>query len=1094
MKELGGEYERLLEPRLSAKAPSVPFFSTVTNHIIQTDGELGASYWRSNLESPVLFRTGVEKLLQSQGAHSVLVEVGPHSALAGPVRQILKQLKAEQTSYVATLVRNEDDRRALLATAGQLFCKGLATIQFGAVNPLGRVLTSLPGYPWNHGTKYWYESRVSQEYRGRQFAHHQILGGRVVETSQTEPSWRNLLRLDNVPWCRDHKVSGDVIFPGTGYLAMAGEAMRQLSGARHVALRQITIASALMLSSATTEVVLSMRPYRLTNALDSPWHEFTISSYNETSRTWTKHCFGQVRAASDQHLPEQGRDITHLPRDVDPGYWYKALRGIGLSYGPAFQGLGRISADPLHNTAVADLRLDVVPEWEDQDPSATYYVHPATADACMQLFTAATARGQARSMPGKAVPTYIGEAYFSSLSSLTVTVEATADLLANGVILGSCVGVDPSTKDVVLAIRDVKLAPLDDGERADKDPHAGGRLHWKPDLDFQDAGRLIHWRKKVREAYYRLQKLVLLCCIAAREQCGGIEAPAGHLAKFQGWIGRQVEQAEREGYPLLNQAEVEELLQLSPADRTARIPQYLDRVLETEYATIGRVVCRVFDALDGILRGEVDGLEVLRQDDALAEIYSLGNQWDYGPFLGLLNHRTPHLRVLEIGAGTGATTDVVLQGLQGTFYSYTFTDVSAGFFPAARERFRRVGARMRFQTLDITRDPTEQGFAPGSFDLIVAANVLHVTPRLTTALAHVRRLLRPDGRLLMQEMHMTVKWLNFAMGPLPGWWLGEQDGRSEEPYVSAQRWADELVAAGFSPPQASVYDDEAPYQANVTIIAAPHISWAPEPAVSLLSRLPEGDVARSISAALQGFGLEAATVSLSEKPKGAVISILDLEGQDAYLSEIAAGELARFQAFLSGLEPTGPGMLWLTRPSQMRCRDPKYAGILGLLRTARNELGTPLSTLELDVDTASSSGAEAAWRVVFDVYQKMRRMRAVEQDPLADPDYEYAYSEGNLYLPRFHWISVADELAEPAAGERQAYYKRLEIGKRGSLQTMKWLERPVLDNLEGEEIYVDVKAVGINFKVSFLSLLFLTPSYSPLSCSLAGYSHCHGSR
>jgi SAM-dependent methyltransferase len=192
----------------------------------------------------------------------------------------------------------------------------------------------------------------------------------------------------------------------------------------------------------------------------------------------------------------------------------------------------------------------------------------------------------------------------------------------------------------------------------------------------------------------------------------------------------------------------------------------------------------------------------------------------------------------------------VLRGLEGTFYSYTFTDVSAGFFSAAQERFRHVGSRMRFQTLDVSRDPTEQGFAPSSFDLVVAANVLHVTPRLAETLANVRRLLRPDGRLLIQEMHMTVEWLNFAIAPLPGWWLGEQDGRSEEPYVSPQWWAQELMTAGFSPPQASVYDDEAPYQANVTMIAVPDISWAaPEQTISLLLTLPGGDVATSISAA-----------------------------------------------------------------------------------------------------------------------------------------------------------------------------------------------------------------------------------------------------
>jgi hypothetical protein len=98
------------------------------------------------------------------------------------------------------------------------------------------------------------------------------------------------------------------------------------------------------------------------------------------------------------------------------------------------------------------------------EDGATYYVHPATSDACMQLFSAAAARGQAHSMHGKAVPTYIGEAYFQSRSSASITVEARANVQPNGSIVGSCVGVDSSTKAVVVALRDVKLAPLDDGD------------------------------------------------------------------------------------------------------------------------------------------------------------------------------------------------------------------------------------------------------------------------------------------------------------------------------------------------------------------------------------------------------------------------------------------------------------------------------------------------------------------------------------------------------------------------------------------------------------------------------------------------------
>ena len=85
------------------------------------------------------------------------------------------------------------------------------------------------------------------------------------------------------------------------------------------------------------------------------------------------------------------------------------------------------------------------------------------------------------------------------------------------------------------------------------------------------------------------------------------------------------------------------------------------------------------------------------------------------------------MKVLEIGAGTGATTSIILNGLISTFgermYStYTFNDLSAGFFVSAKERFQG-SQNVQYATLDISQDPIEQGFEEGSFDFIVAANV-----------------------------------------------------------------------------------------------------------------------------------------------------------------------------------------------------------------------------------------------------------------------------------------------------------------------------------------------------------------------------------
>ncbi|PYI25531.1 hypothetical protein BP00DRAFT_358236 [Aspergillus indologenus CBS 114.80] len=53
--------------------------------------------------------------------------------------------------------------------------------------------------------------------------------------------------------------------------------------------------------------------------------------------------------------------------------------------------------------------------------------------------------------------------------------------------------------------------------------------------------------------------------------------------------------------------------------------------------------------------------------------------------------KNPCLRILEIGAGTGGATGPILRALsQANRYlcsSYTFTDVSTGFFHNAEKRF-----------------------------------------------------------------------------------------------------------------------------------------------------------------------------------------------------------------------------------------------------------------------------------------------------------------------------------------------------------------------------------------------------------------------
>ncbi|KAL8690546.1 MAG: hypothetical protein Q9224_004381, partial [Gallowayella concinna] len=131
--------------------------------------------------------------------------------------------------------------------------------------------------------------------------------------------------------------------------------------------------------------------------------------------------------------------------------------------------------------------------------------------------------------------------------------------------------------------------------------------------------------------------------------------------------------------------------------------------------------------------------------------------------------------------------------------SYTYTDVSVGFFEQAAEVFAAYREKMTFKVLDIEKAPATQGFELYSYDFVVASNVLHATVSLKHTLENTRQLLKPGGRLLLLEItNSSPLRINTIMGALPGWWLGVHEGRIHAPTVPPGRWHSVLKTAGFS--------------------------------------------------------------------------------------------------------------------------------------------------------------------------------------------------------------------------------------------------------------------------------------------------------
>jgi amino acid adenylation domain-containing protein len=155
------------------------------------------------------------------------------------------------------------------------------------------------------------------------------------------------------------------------------------------------------------------------------------------------------------------------------------------------------------------------------------------------------------------------------------------------------------------------------------------------------------------------------------------------------------------------------------------------------------------------------------------------------------------LRILEVGAGTGATTAHVLPRLLGVEVEYVFTDISQHFLKRARERFQGQ-AGLDYQLLDIGADPESQAAEGGSFDIVIAVNVLHATPDLARTVQNLNHYLRDGGLLIFKELTEPQAWVDLSFGLTPGWWsFTDSDLRRDGPLLTAPQWLDLLSRNGF---------------------------------------------------------------------------------------------------------------------------------------------------------------------------------------------------------------------------------------------------------------------------------------------------------
>lgn len=360
---------------LKARPAQVPLYLTGQEGTAHGP-ELDAAYWWHNVRDSVRFQQAVERL--GDDGYSLFLEVGPHPVLGRSIQETLEARSGgadlPEVRTLPSIRRQEDERTTFTTSLAALHNLGVE-VDWSVLQPAGRPVP-LPRYPFKRD-RHWVEPRaVEQIRRGR--LDHPLLGRRLAGA---EPAWEARLDAEALPYLEDHRIQGRVLFPAAGYLEMAVQAVRTLTGGADAALAGIELRKALFLPDDESRAV------QLTLSAENG--SFTISTGTAGSADGvagdgperTVHAVGTVRPGQRRRPGHRldaegirGRAVRHL---TGPDC-YAALAGLGYHYGPAFQGIDEVWIGPGEALAV------VRPTAAITGQVAGHQVHPVLMDAFFQ--------------------------------------------------------------------------------------------------------------------------------------------------------------------------------------------------------------------------------------------------------------------------------------------------------------------------------------------------------------------------------------------------------------------------------------------------------------------------------------------------------------------------------------------------------------------------------------------------------------------------------------------------------------------------------------------------------------------------------------
>ncbi|KAL4962931.1 type I polyketide synthase [Aspergillus stella-maris] len=1055
---------------------SVHMFSSVTSKELDEKTILDGKYWVRNLTSPVLFSQGLRALCEQEYNGlpiDTIVEVGPHSQLGGPVNQILKTISGAhgQASYTNTLKRGDDAETALLR------CLGFLVIRNGSVrlNDLNKdskeghtqSLVDLPPYPFDHDRVFWHETRLSKDYRHREHLPHELLGSLSADVNSLEPRWRRFLSLKESPWLRNHIVQGLITFPAAGYITMAVQATRQhmlgtnpTAKIQYMRFRDMSFGKGLVLSDETPEVEisLSLRPQARTSRESSAvWNEFRIFTVTPDQK-WTEHCRGLVQAEIDSvegfktaftsaDLSRVDAECTH---DVSPQKFYAVGKRNGLDWQHPFNNMHTIRSSK--NSCVATARVptpDMPPGGMDD------LLHPAVLDSAL-FHGLSTMIFIEEGHTSAYVPTFIKQLWIANQQSAPGS-----DLVCSTTRRNEPFVFDLHSKDataaegMALVAQGIRVTSLGGDIAAGTSTKEA--CHSQDQVPYIDA-----WTTRHRDQVCK-----------STIQPGSLVETNTTLAAI---TVNQVQEALRAVSPEnISETYLGRYHQWMETLRTEVFDNSLLSNKAEELGVIGEAVAALGPQLADILTGKTSALSILNTNNLLSRVYSEWVSSRVYPQMAAYCHElgrfNPGLKVLEIGAGTGSATEPVLRALNGEgnrfAQRYDFTDLSPGFFEPCKERLGDLADVVEFKVFDASRDTQEQGFEEGSYDLIVASNVIHATPRIDETLRNIRPLLKPGGKFMLMEITQYSVFANMIFGLFEGWWSGYDEGRTRSPLLTVPEWCGRLEGAGFVDVERAFvdYPEEDGGHLGVFISSAPNTKSDESLPIHLLTDPAVATAEDQVEAVKQACGSSAVSLRAITSPCEAGVVVMLPELARLLCASPTAEVWTSFKDWIW----KASALLLVSNNTMKEAIDAETGLWTGFARTMRLEYPN-LRQIVLDVQTPNVPVMEKIAEFLpvllgspsFDLNR-----------PGSQVENEFTEQDGQLFVSRHVYrpdisrdVDLTTRQATPELVPFVSTDRTLtaELGVPGLLESIRWKDDVEGPPLGPDDVRFELRGASINFK------------------------------